>query len=191
MGRAINPGEVDLYVERKGEGPDVLLIAGLGDPVEAWQPQLDGLSDRYRLTAYDNRHGTLAAARRSALGGGARRRRRRCTRARAASGRPRGRILGGQRSPRSSRSGTRSLCGASRWLVPGLGSTPVRTPRSAFWRWRAEAAPSERSFLEWFYLWIYTRRGRGKSRCSCRLRRRAAARAATVPRPALTMSTGR
>lgn len=190
MGRAINPGEVDLYVERKGEGPDVLLIAGLGDPVEAWQPQLDGLSDRYRLTAYDNRHGTLAAARRSALGGGARRRRRRCTRARAASGRPRGRILGGQRSPRSSRSGTRSLCGASRWLVPGLGSTPVRTPRSASGtgspRRRRASAPSSsgstcgstRAEVE----------GRADVVPPADVARR---RAATVPPPALTMSTGR
>ena len=44
-----------LWVERRGEGPDVLLIAGLGDPAEAWQFQLDGLADRYRVTAYDNR----------------------------------------------------------------------------------------------------------------------------------------
>ena len=42
-------------VERRGSGPDVLLIAGLGDPAEAWQPQLDGLADRYRVTAFDNR----------------------------------------------------------------------------------------------------------------------------------------
>ena len=33
----------------------MLLIAGLGDPVEAWQPQLDGLTDRCRMTAFDNR----------------------------------------------------------------------------------------------------------------------------------------
>ena len=33
----------------------MLLIAGLGDPAEAWQPQLDGLADRYRLIAFDNR----------------------------------------------------------------------------------------------------------------------------------------
>ena len=26
------------------------------------------------------------------------------------------------------------------------------------WRWLPEAAPNERSFLEWFYLWIYTPR---------------------------------
>jgi pimeloyl-ACP methyl ester carboxylesterase len=33
----------------------VLLIGGLGDTVESWQFQLDGLADRYRLTAFDNR----------------------------------------------------------------------------------------------------------------------------------------
>ena len=33
----------------------MLLIAGLGDPAEAWEFQLDGLSDRYTLTAFDNR----------------------------------------------------------------------------------------------------------------------------------------
>ncbi len=48
--------DVDLHVHTQGSnGPDVLLVAGLGDPVEAWQAQLDGLSDRYRLTGYDNR----------------------------------------------------------------------------------------------------------------------------------------
>jgi pimeloyl-ACP methyl ester carboxylesterase len=54
------PGHVaanglDIYVEQVGEGPDVLLIGGLGDTVESWQFQLDGLADRYRLTAFDNR----------------------------------------------------------------------------------------------------------------------------------------
>ena len=42
-------------MEQRGEGPDVLLVAGLGDPAEAWQPQLEGFADRYRLTAFDNR----------------------------------------------------------------------------------------------------------------------------------------
>lgn len=42
------------YVQT-GTGPDVLLIGGLTDVVESWQPQLDALADRYRLTAYDNR----------------------------------------------------------------------------------------------------------------------------------------
>ena len=51
MRKATDTGEIELYVDRQGEGPEVLLIAGLGDPAEAWQFQLDGLSDRYRLTA--------------------------------------------------------------------------------------------------------------------------------------------
>jgi pimeloyl-ACP methyl ester carboxylesterase len=55
MGEAIDTGDMELWTERRGQGPDVLLIAGLGDPAEAWQPQLDGLSDRYLVTAFDNR----------------------------------------------------------------------------------------------------------------------------------------
>ena len=48
-------GELDVWTQQVGEGPDVLLIGGLEDTVESWQFQLDGLSDRYRLTAFDNR----------------------------------------------------------------------------------------------------------------------------------------
>ena len=55
MGQTINANGAEFWVERQGQGPDVLLIAGLSDPAEAWQLQLDGLSDRYRLTAFDNR----------------------------------------------------------------------------------------------------------------------------------------
>ena len=47
--------ELEIYVQQVGQGPDVLLIGGLGDTVESWQFQLDGLADRYRLTAFDNR----------------------------------------------------------------------------------------------------------------------------------------
>ncbi|MET9682919.1 alpha/beta fold hydrolase [Streptomyces coeruleorubidus] len=47
MGEMINADGVELWVERRGEGPDVLLVSGLGDPAEAWQAQLDGLADRY------------------------------------------------------------------------------------------------------------------------------------------------
>ena len=46
---------VELWVDQRGDGPDVLLIAGLSDPAEAWTFQLDGLADDYRLTAFDNR----------------------------------------------------------------------------------------------------------------------------------------
>jgi pimeloyl-ACP methyl ester carboxylesterase len=51
MGEQVRAGSLDLWVERRGPGPEVLIIAGLGDPVEAWQFQLEGLSDRYRVTA--------------------------------------------------------------------------------------------------------------------------------------------
>jgi pimeloyl-ACP methyl ester carboxylesterase len=55
MGWTVDADGVELWVEQRGEGPDVLLVAGLGDPAEAWWPQLDGFADRYRLTAFDNR----------------------------------------------------------------------------------------------------------------------------------------
>ena len=55
MGEHARAGDLDIWTEQAGEGPDVLLIGGLGDTVESWQLQLDGLADRYRLTAFDNR----------------------------------------------------------------------------------------------------------------------------------------
>jgi 3-oxoadipate enol-lactonase len=51
MGEHVLAGELDIWTERVGEGPDVLLIGGGGDTVESWQFQLDALADRYRLTA--------------------------------------------------------------------------------------------------------------------------------------------
>ena len=44
-----------LWVDDRGDGPPVLLIAGLGDPAEAWTFQQEGLSSRYRTIAFDNR----------------------------------------------------------------------------------------------------------------------------------------
>ena len=55
MGEHVRAGDLDIWIEQVGEGPDVLLIGGVGDTVESWQFQLDGLADRYRLTAFDNR----------------------------------------------------------------------------------------------------------------------------------------
>jgi pimeloyl-ACP methyl ester carboxylesterase len=55
MGRHIRATDLDIWTEQVGEGPDVLLIGGGGDTVESWQFQLDGLGDRYRMTAFDNR----------------------------------------------------------------------------------------------------------------------------------------
>ena len=44
-----------LWVDERGDGPPVLLIAGLGDPAEAWTFQQEELSSRYRTIAFDNR----------------------------------------------------------------------------------------------------------------------------------------
>src|SRR5919106_134483 len=55
MGEHVRAGDLDIWTEQVGEGPDVLLIGGAGDTVESWQFQLDGLADRYRLIAFDNR----------------------------------------------------------------------------------------------------------------------------------------
>jgi pimeloyl-ACP methyl ester carboxylesterase len=55
MGKHVRADELDIWTEQVGTGPDVLLIGGLGDTVESWQFQLDGLFDRYRVTAFDNR----------------------------------------------------------------------------------------------------------------------------------------
>ena len=44
-----------LWVDDRGDGPPVLLIAGLGDPAEAWMFQQEELSSRYRTIAFDNR----------------------------------------------------------------------------------------------------------------------------------------
>lgn len=51
----IRNGDAELYVEQCGAGPDLLLLAGLGDTVEVWSHQVDGLSDRHRVTTVDNR----------------------------------------------------------------------------------------------------------------------------------------
>src|SRR5687768_18407368 len=55
MGAHVRAGDLEIWTEQVGVGPDVLLIGGLGDTVESWQFQLQGLADRYRMTAFDNR----------------------------------------------------------------------------------------------------------------------------------------
>jgi hypothetical protein len=47
MGERVRAGELDIWTEQVGEGPDVLLIGGAGDTVESWQFQLEGLRDRW------------------------------------------------------------------------------------------------------------------------------------------------
>ena len=150
---------LDIYVEQVGRGPDVLLIGGLGDTVESWQFQLDGLADRYRLTAFDNRgagrtsmpEGPLtvetmaddAAAVLRALD---------IPRAHVA-GFSGGSIIAQELALRHPKL-VRSLVLQSTWPAPDA----YLRKWGQFVRWLIEAAPSERAFLEGFFLDIYTAR---------------------------------
>jgi 3-oxoadipate enol-lactonase len=159
MGHHIRSGDVEVWTEQVGEGPDVLLLGGLGDTVESWQFQLDGLADRYRLTAIDNRgagrtalpdgptsvgamaddaaavldaHG-IASAHVAGFSGGAK------TAQELALRRP---------------DLVRSLVLQSTWAA----MDPYVQTWVRFIRWLIGAAPSERAFLEAFFLVIYTPR---------------------------------
>jgi pimeloyl-ACP methyl ester carboxylesterase len=159
MGAKINANGTELWVERQGEGPDVLLIAGLGDPAEAWQPQLEGLADRYCVTAFDNRgvgrtplrEGPLTAA----------------TMADDAAA-----LLSALEVPSAHVAGFSMGSAIAQELAlrhPELVRSLVLVSTYAradalfrsqlnFWRWLPEVAPSERTFYEAFFTWVYTPR---------------------------------
>lgn len=159
MGTHVRAGKLDVWTEQVGSGPDVLLIGGAGDTVESWQFQLDGLADRYRLTAFDNRgsgrtampDGPVtvammaddAAAVLDALG---------ITAVHVAG------FSGGSIVAQELALGrpdlVRSLVLQSTWPVPD----PYLRSWLVFVSWLAEVAPSERAFLEGFFLDIYTAR---------------------------------
>jgi pimeloyl-ACP methyl ester carboxylesterase len=44
-----------LYYTKAGQGPPVLLIQGVGAIGNAWRPQIDELSNRFTMVAFDNR----------------------------------------------------------------------------------------------------------------------------------------
>jgi pimeloyl-ACP methyl ester carboxylesterase len=160
MGEHIRAGDLDIWTEQLGEGPDVLLIGGLGDTVESWQFQLDGLADRYRLIAFDNRGAgrtampdepvTVKAMADDAAG-----------------------VLRGLGIPSAHVAGFSggsiiaqelALCHPELVRSLVLQSTfavmdPYLRSLALFVRWLVEVAPSERAFLEAFFLTIYTRRG--------------------------------
>jgi len=151
--------DLDIYVEQVGQGPDVLLIGGLGDTVESWQFQLDGLVDRYRLTAFDNRGAgrtpmppgplTVEAMADDAAG---------VLRTLAipsahVSGFSGGSIIAQELALRHPGL-VRSLVLQSTWAVPDA----YLRAWGRFVRWLVDAAPSERAFLEGFFLDIYTAR---------------------------------
>ncbi|WP_043496997.1 alpha/beta fold hydrolase [Georgenia sp. SUBG003] len=149
----------DIWVEHHGEGPAVLLLGGLGDTVESWQLQLDALADRYHLIAPDNR----GAGRSGPLDDG-------MTMATMAD--DAAEVLRALDVPAAHVAG---FSGGSlvaqelairhpdvvRSLV--LLSTWARADaylRAVFGSWRlfVAGAPDERTFLEAFYVWVYTPR---------------------------------
>ena len=159
MGTTTAPEGTTLHVEQRGTGPDVLLIAGLGDPLEAWQAQLDGLSDRYRLIAFDNRgvgRTPLPAEPLTVPG-----------MADDAAGVIR--ALGVSRAHVAGVSGGSAIAQELALRHPGLVRSLVLVGtfgradayfRSMLGAWRrmVETAPDERAMLESFFLWVYTRR---------------------------------
>jgi pimeloyl-ACP methyl ester carboxylesterase len=157
--RFVTANDLEIYVEQVGRGPDVLLIGGLGDTVESWQFQLDGLADRYRLTAFDNRGAgrtpmpetpvTVEDMADDAAG------------VLRALDMPSAHVAGFSGGSKIAQELAlrhpelvRSLVLQSTWPAPDA----YLRKWGQFVCWLAEVAPSERAFLEGFFLDIYTPR---------------------------------
>lgn len=157
--RTVLANGLEIYVDQVGQGPDVLLIGGAGDTVESWQLQLEGLADRYRMTAFDNRGAgrtampdgpltveamaddTAGVVRALGLG------------PMHVAGFSGGSIVAQELALRHAEL-VRSLVLQSTW--PAMDSYYRSWVR--FIQWLVESAPSERAFLEGFFLDIYTPR---------------------------------
>jgi pimeloyl-ACP methyl ester carboxylesterase len=159
MGTHVRTGGLDVWTEQVGDGPDVLLVGGAADTVESWQFQLDGLADRYRLTAFDNRGAgrtamppgpvtvaTMAgdaAGVLDALG----------VRSAHVAGFSGGSIVAQELAVQRPDL-VRSLVLQSTWATPDV----YLRSWMGFVQWLVAVAPSERAFLEGFFLDIYTAR---------------------------------
>ena len=159
MGEHVRAGELDIWTEQVGAGPDVLLIGGLADTVESWQLQLDGLSDRYRLTAFDNRGAGRTAMPDSgvsaeALADDA-------TALLGALGISSAHVAGfSMGSAVAQELALRHPERVDSLVLSGTYARPDALLSSLFrfWRWLPESAPSDRAFYEGFFTWVYTPR---------------------------------
>ncbi|MGX1886570.1 alpha/beta fold hydrolase [Streptomyces sp. NPDC055287] len=159
MGEYVEANGTRIWTESRGQGPDVLLIAGLSDPAEAWQEQLDGLSDRYRVIAFDNRgsgrtplpDGPLSVAM-MADDAAELLRGLRVDRAHVA-GFSGGSAIAQELALRHPEA-VRSLVLMSTWARADAYFTTM----ARFWHWLVTEAPDERAMLEAFFLWMYTPR---------------------------------
>lgn len=159
MAHAVSIGDVELWVEQRGAGPDVLLIAGLGDPYEVWTAQLAGLAARYRVTAFDNRGvGRSPLPARGLTTAGMADDAAAVLRAldipsAHVAGYSGGSAIAQELALRHP-DRVRSLVLSGTWARPDAYFLAML----GFWRWMVAAAPSERAMLEAFLLWIYTPR---------------------------------
>ncbi|OUD00415.1 alpha/beta fold hydrolase [Streptomyces swartbergensis] len=159
MGEHVDANGTTIWIESRGQGPDVLLIAGLSDPAEAWQAQLDGLSDRYRVITFDNRgsgrtplpDGPMSVAM-MADDAAEVLRVLRVDRAHVV-GFSGGSAIAQELALRHPEA-VRSLVLMSTWARADAYFTAM----TRFWNWLVTEAPDERAMLEAFFLWIYTPR---------------------------------
>jgi pimeloyl-ACP methyl ester carboxylesterase len=155
----VDVGDGELWAEQRGRGPDVLLLCGLSDPVEAWQPQLDSLSDRYRLTVFDNRG--AGRTKLSAAGSSPATMADDAAAVMAALDVERAHVMGfSGGSAIAQEVALRHPERVSSLVLVGTYAWPdayFRSMLTAF-RWLVTGAPSERAMLESFFLWVYTPR---------------------------------